>query len=142
MYYLATLMMIQTSSYGLRNHKPFSVYGDSVCLFFQNLMIISLIWYYNESITKMEKVLVFVFKLGYILVLFLGQFYTEEIWQIILTLSTVLNMVSRLPQIYLNWRTCSTGEMAFATFLLNWVGAVARGFTVMVEASNDWAMKA
>ena len=32
--------------------------------------------------------------------------------------------------------------MAFVTFLLNWLGSLARCYTVLVEADSDWAFVA
>ena len=41
-----------------------------------------------------------------------------------------------MPQILLNFKNKSTGQMAKATFALNWLGAIARGFTVFVESDK------
>jgi len=64
----------------MRNDKPFSVYGDSVCLFVQNIMIMALIWKFDDGISMIEKVIFFVFTLSYLLILFLGQFYNDVAW--------------------------------------------------------------
>jgi hypothetical protein len=41
-----------------------------------------------------------------------------------------------MPQIILNFRTKSTGQLAHVTFILNWLGALARAFTVFVESDS------
>ena len=45
-------------------------------------------------------------------------------------------MLSRVPQIIANYRNQSTGQLAFFTFLLSFLGVVARLGTVMLETDD------
>ena len=44
--------------------------------------------------------------------------------------------MSRLPQIYTNFRNKSTGQLAFFTFFLGFAGSAARLATVLVETDD------
>jgi len=44
--------------------------------------------------------------------------------------------VSRFPQIMKNWKGKSTGQLAFPTFFLNFVGCIARIFTTLKELDD------
>lgn len=44
--------------------------------------------------------------------------------------------MSRLPQIYENFKNKSTGQLAFITFFLNFGGGIARLITVLFETDD------
>lgn len=48
-------------------------------------------------------------------------------------------LISRIPQIYKNFTSKSTGTLSFINYFLNFVGCTARIFTVMKE-TNDIKM--
>jgi len=48
----------------------------------------------------------------------------------------VLSLLSRVPQIITNFRNQSTGQLAFFTFLLSFLGVVARLGTVLLETDD------
>jgi mannose-P-dolichol utilization defect protein 1 len=48
----------------------------------------------------------------------------------------ILLIISRIPQIITNFLNKSTGQLAFFTFLLNFLGGIARLGTVLVETSD------
>ena len=52
----------------------------------------------------------------------------------------ILDIVAKLPQLISNFKMKSTGQMAFATFMLNFLGSIARLGTVLVE-SDDFMFK-
>ena len=124
----------------MHEELPYSVYGETVFLGIQDIIIILQIWYYNPSIGTSEKVLVSLVFAGYTLFLFgTKDVLTEVEWDMIISTSTLLNSLSKGRQICTNCYRKSTGQMAFATFFLNWAGSLARFFTVMVEANDDMA---
>jgi len=45
--------------------------------------------------------------------------------------------VSRIPQIISNFQNKSTGQLALLTFLLNFLGTIARVFTTLKELNGD-----
>lgn len=48
----------------------------------------------------------------------------------------MLVVLSRVPQIITNFKNKSTGQLAFFTFLLSFLGGVARLGTVMLETDD------
>lgn len=57
-------------------------------------------------------------------------------WQLVQKSNLMLLVLSRIPQIITNFTNKSTGQLAFLTFLLNFVGGIARLGTVLVETSD------
>lgn len=62
---------------------------------------------------------------------------TEELWAIAGSLKLVLIIVARVPQIWTNFKSKSTGQLAFMTYVLAWGGSVGRFVTCLIE-SSDW----
>ena len=118
----------------------------------QNFLIILLIWNYNKTVGFIEKVVVSVFFMAYGYVMFKTTMITPEVWTLISSSSSMLSkyiyifssnlflskidIIAKVPQILTNFRNKSTGQMAFFTFLLSFLGSVARLGTVMVESDD------
>ena len=94
-----------------------------------------MIWNYNKSIGIAEKAAVFMFFSFYAFGLFTNVF-TPEQWLLIQSSNTALTVFSKLPQVITNFRMGSTGQMAFLTFLLNFLGSIARVGTVLMESDD------
>lgn len=124
-------------TFSLHLAVDFSVYGDTIFNIVQNLIIMVLIWAYSPQIGILEKGLVSVAVLGLFTVLVQDSGISEETWALIASSSMALNICSKVPQIYQNFSSKSTGQLAFATFLLGWLGSLARLGTVLV-ASDDF----
>jgi len=114
---------------------PFSVYGETLIIMAQNFVIILMIWNYNKALGFAEKGMVFLFFAGYGFCLFTNVF-TPDQWNLISGSNTALTVFSKLPQIIQNFNMGSTGQMAFLTFLLNFLGSVARVGTVLMESDD------
>lgn len=48
----------------------------------------------------------------------------------------MFNILSRVPQIWNNYSSSSTGVLSFVTFFLGWAGACARLATVLIESDD------
>lgn len=127
---------MQTAAQAISKGLAFSVYGENIIILFQNAAILLLIWQYNKSIGSLEKLGVVVFFGAYAFVLYSGQVMTEDLWLLVSNSSSLMQMASKLPQLYTNFTNKSTGQMAFFTFFLNFAGAVARLGTVMFESDD------
>ena len=68
--YIETMIFMQTAGLGRFNGLSFTVYGESLIIMVQNYIIILLIWSYNKSIGFVEKLFIFVFMIGYSILLF------------------------------------------------------------------------
>ena len=134
-YYLETLTFMQTAAMSMARGIAFSVYGEALIIMAQNFIIIFLIWTYNKSIGFVEKLCVFLFFSAYAFALFTNIFTVEQ-WVVISSSNTALTVFSKLPQVITNFRMSSTGQMAFLTFLLNFLGSIARVGTVLMESDD------
>jgi mannose-P-dolichol utilization defect protein 1 len=94
-------------------------------------------WVYSKFISTREKAVLFAFFNGYAYLLLSGDKYlTPEHWNWVQSSAIILLIASRIPQIMTNFQNKSTGQLAFFTFILNFLGGVARLGTVMVETSD------
>merc|ERR1711916_385670 len=56
-----------------------------------------------------------------------------RVHEALLSVSTLIALSSRLPQIYTNYKRKSTGQLAFLTFFLAFGGSAARVLTVFLN---------
>ena len=137
MFYTEILMLINSSGYSIQASIPFSVYGESLIILFQNFLIVLMFWVFSKEITAIEKLVLFGFFSGYSFVLFSGsQFLTKDQWELVQKSNLALSLISRVPQILSNFQNKSTGQLAFFTFLLSFLGVLARLGTVLMETDN------
>jgi hypothetical protein len=156
------MIFMQTAGSAMAMSIPFSVYGESVIIMVQNFFILLLIWNYNKTISTPEKMAVFFFYIGYAYVLFVTPNIIQQYqWDLISSSNSVLSkskhfllnfpdsklnifipsdIVAKLPTLINNFKMKSTGQMAFATFMLSFLGSAARLGTVLVE-SDDFMFK-
>ncbi len=137
LFYLETLTLLHASTYSIRYGIPFSVYGESLIILAQNLLIVLLFWVYSKTISAGEKVILFTFFTAHAYLLFSGsRFLDDHHWALVQQSNMGLMVASRIPQILTNFQNKSTGQLAFFTFLLNFLGGIARLATVMVETDD------
>lgn len=142
---------MQTAGQAITQGIPFTVYGESLIIMVQNFVIIQLIWNYNKTVGFVEKLLVSVFFMAYGYTMFKTTMITPELWTLISSSSSLLSkyiylvfinpfcsldIIAKVPQILTNFSNKSTGQMAFVTFLLSFLGSVARLGTVLVESED------
>ena len=109
---------------------PFSVYGEGVFINFQNFIILILIWNYDKSKFVIEKITFLTVAFAYGFVLFEGSFMTVEYWNVIASAQIFLVVLTKLPQIIYTFSAGSTGQLAFITAFLQFIGVIARAATV------------
>ena len=139
-YYFETLVFLNTLAYSMHLNLSFTVYGETIIILAQNFVVILLIYQYDKTISIVEKFLFCAFFVAYSFVLLTPSFLPEEAWPLVSSSCVLLNISARVPQIYNNWSEGSTGVLAFATFLLSWLGSIARTATVFIE-SDDTAYR-
>ena len=135
-YYTECCMYTITACYNTHIGTPFSVYGESLFLLMQSLVIISLVWEYRPDISKQEKILVGVGLSSFVLYLYSDIFVPEYVWSLVMNSQFLLMCYARLPQILSNFENKSTGQLSVITIGLNFLGSLARLFTVFKEARN------
>ena len=95
-----------------------------------------LIYQYDKQVTLIEKLAFVAFTSAYSTVLLMDTNVPESAWPIISQCNIFCNILSRLPIIYENYCTKSTGVLAFLTFFMGWAGALARMATVLMESDD------
>ena len=137
LFYIEIVMLINTSAISIAKNIPFSVYGESLIILMQNFIIVLLFWVYSKDIGVVEKLFLFLFFSGYSYVLIAqSNLIDANLWEIIGQSNMLLLVLSRVPQIITNFQNKSTGQLAFVTFLLGFLGGVARLGTVLVETDD------
>lgn len=137
LFYVETLQFINGASWSIKAGIPFSVYGEQVIILVQNAIIILLFWTYSKTIGLPEKLVLFFAFTTYSFLLFSGNRYLgEEAWFYIEKMNMVLLLPSKLPQIMDNFWNKSTGQLAFFSFLLSFLGGIARLGTVLIETDD------
>ena len=81
--YIETINYFGTIGNSVRLGLPFSVYGESVFIQSQNLMIILLIWNYNKGIYMLEKLVFCSIAFGISFILFEGSLMTPQAWDML-----------------------------------------------------------
>ena len=88
---------MQTAGSAMFMGLAFSVYGESVIIFVQNIFIILLLWTYNKKISVLEKLGVIAFFAGYAYVLFVTPDILQQYhWDIISSSNSILSKLSDL----------------------------------------------
>jgi mannose-P-dolichol utilization defect 1 len=104
MFYLEIMTLLHAATYSIRQGIPFSVYGESLIILAQNLVIVLLFWVYSKEVGILEKIALFIGFAAYSFVLFSGnQFLNEDLWQLVQKSNMILMVLSRVPQIITNF---------------------------------------
>lgn len=136
MYYVESLMYIISGTYNVHLGSPFSVYGDNFFLVSQNVIIMLLIWKYQHDTPFLTKFLVTSILGGSLGFLLHDKYMTPDMWKLAMNSQFLLLTYSRIPQILQNFNSKSTGQLALATFMLNFAGNLARLFTFFKEVPD------
>eukprot|EP01041_Mallomonas_annulata_P009570 gene9570-19884_t len=130
-FYTEVPLTITHVAYNYLQGNPFSSYGDSMMILFQNLILVGMLWAYMKP---KPTFLTMLSVLGMFLGVAAVSLSLPSHLQAILPLSSLpLMLSSRVPQIIKNWRSKSTGSLSSITNLLISVGSAARVFTTIQE---------
>jgi len=135
-FYLETLAFTAMVLYNYIRQYPLTSYGEAIAILFQNYILIGLLWHYSlpenkPSFAQRAGIV------GFYSLLVAGLFRLDPSLLFLLPLaSTMSSILSRLPQIYANWKNGHTGQLAFLTNFLNLGGSAARMFTTL-QGTND-----
>ncbi|TFK18042.1 hypothetical protein FA15DRAFT_649920 [Coprinopsis marcescibilis] len=134
-YVLETLSYGITLAYSVRNHFPFSTYGENLFLSLQNILITLLIIAYTpRSAFKYQKItLTAISTVATSYALSIVPLSTLTLLQ----LSTLpLSLLSKFPQIRQNARSQSTGQLSAFAVISQIAGCLARLFTTAQEVKD------
>lgn len=132
-YLMETLSYFITLSYNLRQGNPFSTFGEIMFISLQNVIITNLIFYfgrrqYGMMLGTIATLASLFYCLNHIIPpVFLSSLYAATI---------PLSLASKVPQIYVNFKNKSTGQLSVFTVVNYFAGSAARVFTTMTELDD------
>jgi mannose-P-dolichol utilization defect protein 1 len=127
MLYLDVISFTPSPIYNMMMYHPFFTYGEQVIVLTENIILVLMLWYYNQNSTS--KCLGI--SIMYSLIVF-GFFHApQSIWWTYPLLGAAAAVLGRIPQITENYANQYTGTLSAFTFILNSLGGVARMFTTM-----------
>ena len=132
------LMYIIKGCYAAHLGSAFSVYGENLLMFIQSFVIINLLWSYEKSTTLTTKIGVTLLLFGLTFFLYSDRVITDGMWKILINWQIFFSGYSRIPQIYHNFSTKSTGELSFTSFSMNALGNFVRLLTVLKEVKDPF----
>jgi mannose-P-dolichol utilization defect protein 1 len=132
MYVLENIGYLITVVYNIRLGYAFSTYGENVFLLMQGFILVALFGIYNHRLGTTALAAPFFGAAAYWLYL-LAPLETLALCQ---TGTILIFASSRLPQIWNNFRSGSTGVLSFVTVCMNVAGTTARIFTTTQEVND------
>ncbi|XP_078064305.1 mannose-P-dolichol utilization defect 1b [Mustelus asterias] len=131
---LEMLSITGSMVYGIRNHFPFSSWGEALFLMLQTLTIAFLIQRYGGRTDKGVMCLLLYFSMLSVLLSPLTPLVGVTFLQ---ALNMPAIIVSRLIQILTNYRNGHTGQLSALTVFLLFGGSLARIFTSIQETGDQ-----
>lgn len=128
---LETLVLAVGAAYGYLLNLPFNAYGEAIALLGQNIVLLLLIYKYQNKSTA-HQVTALIVLVTWFATVASGLVNRAQVSQIY-DLNSIILIVSRAQQIYQCYREKSTGKLSIITYGLNTIGAAARIFTSLHE---------
>lgn len=124
------LAYVVSLSWGIVQQLDFRDFGENGIIFIQLIILVLLVSKLQNR--TQQAVMVLTAELGLFGIFAMGYIPTS-IHKLLLSSQVLINISSRVPQIIMNYRNSSTGQLSFLTFLLAFGGGIAR---VMTTALN------
>lgn len=137
MFILELVAYTITSAYCFNMSFPFLTWGENALIAVQNIFLLYQMHFYTNRVNA-KFALSLIAYLG-IAAAMLGGLVPVNILLFLQSLNIPIFTLSRVPQIYKNFRAQSTGQLSVVTALMNLAGSSARVFTTLQEM-NDTVM--
>jgi mannose-P-dolichol utilization defect 1 len=134
MYSVETVATSLSALYFLRRAFPLSTYGELFFIVVQNIVILGQIHFFENLNQRLATLAVACYCVG-VAVLLSPAAPLKLLMALQLAAIPTLNL-ARVPQIALNWRRKSTGELSPITLGLQVAGNLARVFTTIVSVGD------
>jgi len=134
---LELVMYLIGWSYSFRRGFAFNTYGESAFMSVQDLVIVTLIFLFNKGLSLQFFAIITLYAATTYAFLFNPmQLVPMEVIVTLQQFTIPILIASRIPQIIGNFSAKSTGQLAFVTCLLNFLGSAARVFTTIQETQD------
>lgn len=134
MYALETIGTTFSAVYFARRAFPFATYGESVFIMGQNVLLMALIVFFQRLPRRPAFACAALYAAS--LVLLYSKLVPLSVLMALQVCSIPILNLARVPQILLNWRRKSTGELSPVTLGLQLLGNVARIFTTVAQVRD------
>ena len=121
-----------SASYNMLIKAPITTYFENIIILVQVLVIIALVWKYNNT-PYQQRLMVFVSMIGFILVV---NLLPQQLWSILIITSSFSTMSSRVTQIVTNYKHGNTGVLSIITVFMQVFGTMIRVFTTLTEVGD------
>ncbi|KAL7700426.1 hypothetical protein NQL31_003396 [Lotmaria passim] len=126
------LSYVVSTSWGIVQGLPFRDYGENFLITVQLVVLLLLVAKLQRK-TRSACLALAVELLTFYA--FAGDHVPRSVHETLLSGQVLLNMSSRVPQIYANYQTRCRGQLSFLTFFLAFGGGVARVMTTALNVS-------
>ncbi|CAD8099502.1 unnamed protein product [Paramecium sonneborni] len=122
-------------AYNVHKQNPWKLYAENIAILIQTIIIVALFKIYEKSFTLRQFYVRTAIFIGVNFPFFTGMI-PNSIFNLAIIINICLIMFARLPQIWSNFRNKDTGQLAFITIFLQFAGAAARCFTILVSSTD------
>lgn len=140
MFYIDLFMGINMILYYRHLGLSFNLYGEICMLWVQNIALIFMIREYNKETSSLIKLRDVVCIFGYMIFFSYATFLPDFIWKSLISSAALLNVSSKTPQIILNFRTKSTGQLSFQTWFISFFRNLWRLITIIQTTQNPYVI--
>ncbi|KAG5573453.1 hypothetical protein R3W88_031106 [Solanum pinnatisectum] len=118
-------------AYCLHKGLPFSAFGEYLFLLIQAIILVAIIYYFSQPLGMKTwmKGLLYCAVAPTVLA---GQI-DPVLFEALYASQHAIFLCARIPQIWKNFKSKSTGELSFLTFFMNFAGSMVRVFTSLQE---------
>ncbi|PHT32468.1 Mannose-P-dolichol utilization defect 1 protein -like protein 2 [Capsicum baccatum] len=118
-------------AYCLHKGLPFSAFGEYAFLLIQAIILVAIIYYFSQPLGMKTwmKALIYCAVAPTVLA---GQI-DPVLFEALYASQHAIFLFARIPQIWKNFKSKSTGELSFLTFFMNFAGSMVRVFTSLQE---------
>jgi len=132
-FFLELAAVTFTCTYSYAKGFPFSTWGESLFIAIQVIILLGLLFYYNEH---MMYTGIFVPVYGTAVWYLTSGLASMELLSTLQASVIILMLASRLSQVVATFMNKTTGQLSFITSFLNWAGTAARIFTTVQETED------
>lgn len=131
---LEQLALSTHASYGFILGLPFSAYGEAIVLILQNTFLLAQIYILSKAPVWRPFLAISLF--GTALACISTGMVTPALIRIVYDLNNGIVLAARLPQIYQNFVSKSTGQLSGTVYMANFMGCIARIFTTLQDGGG------
>lgn len=136
--YTEAMIFANATVYGILQQYPLTEYGENVCLLFQDIALIALIWKYSVDTTRSEKIQFVAAAIMYLIIIV--KALPKDQRYLLQASNIVIFVYSRIVQIGETHKLKHTGAQSLISNVINVWGNIARIFTTLSETPDDMSL--